>query len=90
MTSVQKFGKMFFIKVNDGKSFSIIQTVVPKKLYSNIVNVGSTIEATGDWVKSQGTAQLMELFVNEFKLIGYNEIMVYFLSFFIKKFIFII
>lgn len=67
---------MFFIKVNDDTS-SVIQAVVPKKIYSSFINVGSTIEMTGDWIKSQGAAQPMELFVNEFKLIGYNEIMVF-------------
>lgn len=77
MTSVQKFRQMFFVKINDGICSSVLQAVVPKKLYLNILNVGSAIEAKGDWVESRGSAQSMELFVTEFKLVGYNEVTVY-------------
>lgn len=73
---MQKFGKLLFMHVNDGRSADTIQVVLSRSVLpvSSSLTVGSAIEVHGDWVPSIGTQQSMELFAHTFTIHALNQI----------------
>uniref|UniRef100_A0A1I8BNG0 AA_TRNA_LIGASE_II domain-containing protein n=1 Tax=Meloidogyne hapla TaxID=6305 RepID=A0A1I8BNG0_MELHA len=66
----QRYGKILFLKLNDGTSPRQLQAVVPRTI-CHTVHVGSALRLRGQWIPSIGTQQQMEflaeqcIFINE-------------------------
>ncbi|CAK5095954.1 unnamed protein product [Meloidogyne enterolobii] len=66
----QRYGKILFLKLNDGNSPHQLQAVVPRTI-CHTIHVGSALRLRGQWVPSIGTQQQMEflaeqcIFINE-------------------------
>jgi aspartyl/asparaginyl-tRNA synthetase len=66
----QRYGKMLFLKLNDGTCPYQLQAVVPRSV-CHTVHIGSALRLRGQWIPSIGKQQQMEflaeecLFVNE-------------------------
>uniref|UniRef100_A0A914LBN6 Aminoacyl-transfer RNA synthetases class-II family profile domain-containing protein n=1 Tax=Meloidogyne incognita TaxID=6306 RepID=A0A914LBN6_MELIC len=67
---VQRYGKILFLKLNDGNCPHQLQAVVPRTI-CHTIHVGSALRLRGQWVPSIGTQQQMEflaeqcIFINE-------------------------
>ena len=68
----QRYGKMLFLKLNDGSSSHVIQAVVPRSL-CHTASPGSAIQLRGRWLPSIGPEQSMEFLAEECNLIGTPE-----------------
>ncbi|KAI1717179.1 tRNA synthetases class II (D, K and n) domain-containing protein [Ditylenchus destructor] len=74
VSAYQRHGALHFLKVNDGTCARDVQVVVTKKAFINgLPIVGSAVKVSGDWVKSQGAQQPMELFAKQCEQIGRNN-----------------
>ncbi|CAJ0571462.1 unnamed protein product, partial [Mesorhabditis spiculigera] len=67
-----KFSKMSFVRVHDGASTRNVQIVVPKSVYKN-VPVGAAIAVSGNWAKSRGAEQDMELHAEQLRICATDE-----------------
>lgn len=67
------------MRISDGCSLKTIQTVVDRSICPK-VPVGSAVDVVGDWVKSHGKQQSMELFATNCEVVGLQQKMVGFFS----------
>uniref|UniRef100_A0A8R1Y4S6 AA_TRNA_LIGASE_II domain-containing protein n=1 Tax=Onchocerca volvulus TaxID=6282 RepID=A0A8R1Y4S6_ONCVO len=69
---VETRGKFLFVRISDGCSLKTIQTVVDRSICPK-VPVGSAVDVVGDWVKSHGKQQSMELFATNCEVVGLQQ-----------------
>uniref|UniRef100_A0A915Q189 Aminoacyl-transfer RNA synthetases class-II family profile domain-containing protein n=1 Tax=Setaria digitata TaxID=48799 RepID=A0A915Q189_9BILA len=58
---VETRGKFLFVNISDGCSLKTVQAVIQRDICPKLP-VGSAVDIVGDWVKSHGKKQNMELF----------------------------
>ncbi|VDK85378.1 unnamed protein product [Litomosoides sigmodontis] len=69
---VETRGKFLFLHISDGCSLKTLQAVVQRDICPK-VPIGSAVDVVGDWVKSQGKQQSMELFATNCEVVGLQQ-----------------
>uniref|UniRef100_A0A915DRM8 Aminoacyl-transfer RNA synthetases class-II family profile domain-containing protein n=1 Tax=Ditylenchus dipsaci TaxID=166011 RepID=A0A915DRM8_9BILA len=71
---IQEFPSFYFMKINDGLSVQKLQVVVPTSAVTNgNPGNGAAVSIRGDWVRSKGKQQDMELLASECTVCGKYE-----------------
>lgn len=81
---VETRGKFLFVHISDGCSLKTVQAVVQRDICPK-VPIGSAVDVVGDWVKSHGKQQNMELFATNCEVVGLQQRTVSFLPFALSK-----
>ncbi|CEF66830.1 Probable asparagine--tRNA ligase, mitochondrial [Strongyloides ratti] len=69
---IHKQSNVFFAHISDAFSNDQIQAVIPREIVKKI-NAGTSIEISGDWLKSLGKQQNFELVANSCKIYNINQ-----------------
>ncbi|KAL4001943.1 tRNA synthetases class II (D K and N) family protein [Acanthocheilonema viteae] len=69
---VETRGKFLFVHISDGCSLKTVQAVIQRDICPK-VPIGSAVDIVGDWVKSQGKQQSMELFATNCEVVGLQQ-----------------
>lgn len=69
---VETRGKFLFLHISDGCSLKTVQVVVQRDICPK-VPVGSAVDIVGDWLKSYGKQQSMELYATNCEIVGLQK-----------------
>lgn len=69
---VETRGKFLFLHISDGCSLKTVQAVVRRDICPK-VPIGSAVDVVGDWIRSQGKQQSMELFATNCEVVGLQQ-----------------